>query len=77
MKMILSFFVGAVVGAAAALMFSPSSGEDLRAQMRAEAEAGSQKIHADWQQGMAGLHTRMDKLQADVSQMRQKGAPEA
>ena len=77
MKMILSFFVGAVVGAAAALMFAPSSGEDLRSQMHAEADARAQKFHTDWQQGMDGMHTRMDKIQADISQMSQKDAPEA
>jgi gas vesicle protein len=77
MKMVLSFFVGAVVGAAAALMFAPSSGEDLRAQMQAEADARTQKFHADWQQGMDGMHVRMDKIQTDISQMSQKDAPEA
>lgn len=77
MKMILSFFLGAVVGAAAALMFAPSSGEELRAQMRTEADASTEKLHADWQKGMEGMHTRMDKMQTDISQMRHKDAPEA
>ena len=77
MKMVLSFIVGAVVGAAVALIFAPSSGEDLRAQMHAEAEARSQKFHADWQKGMDGMHARMDKMQADISQIHNKDAPAA
>ncbi|NKQ36215.1 MAG: hypothetical protein HF973_11445 [Chloroflexi bacterium] len=77
MKMILSFFTGAVVGAAAALMFAPSSGEKLRGQIRAEADARSQKFHADWQKGMDEMRTRMDKMQSDISQMRHKDEPAA
>jgi gas vesicle protein len=77
MKMVLGFIAGVVVGAVAALMFAPSSGEDLRAQIRAEADARSQKFHADWQKGMDEMHARMDKMQTDISQMRHKDAPEA
>ncbi|NKQ36222.1 MAG: hypothetical protein HF973_11480 [Chloroflexi bacterium] len=77
MKIVLSFIIGIAVGAAAALMFAPSSGEDLRAKMHAEADARTQKFHADWQKGMDGMHARMDKMQADISQMRHKDTPEA
>ena len=77
MKMIVGFVVGAVVGAAAVLMLAPSSGEDLRAQLRAKADASAQRFHADWQKGMEEMHTRMDKIQTDISQMHHKDASEA
>jgi gas vesicle protein len=45
-KWILGFVIGATVGAAAALFFAPSSGQELRARLSQEMAAKRQQIEA-------------------------------
>ncbi len=66
LKVLISFFVGAAVGAAAALMLAPSSGEELRQQLHDVADADRERMRVEYQRGMEDLHSRMDKMSAAV-----------
>jgi len=66
LKVLISFFVGAAVGAAAALMLAPSSGEELRQHMHEIADADRERMRVEYQKGMEELHTRMDKVSSAV-----------
>ena len=47
MKWILGFVIGAAVGAAAVLLFAPSSGQELRTRLSPEMAAKRQQLEAD------------------------------
>ena len=66
MKFLSGFFVGALVGAVAALLFAPEKGEDLRARLRAETEREYHRIQGQLQQGMTQLKDQADKLSKEV-----------
>ncbi len=66
MKSIFAFIVGAAVGAIAALLYAPQSGEELRARIREEAELERQRLQAQYERGLAEMHARVDKVQQDV-----------
>lgn len=66
MKYVLSFFMGAVVGAAVALLYAPSSGEELRTNIKTQADTQYARLQEEWQKGMSELHTRMDKISVDL-----------
>ena len=66
MKSIFAFIVGAAVGAIAALLYAPQSGEELRARIREEAELERQRLQAQYERGLSEMHDRVDKVQQDV-----------
>ncbi len=66
MKLIFGFVLGAAVGAIAALLYAPQSGEELRARIREEAELERQRLQAQYERGLAEMQARMDKVQQDV-----------
>ena len=66
MKSIFAFIVGAAVGAIAALLYAPQSGEELRARIREEAELERQRLQAQYERGLTEMHARVDKVQQDV-----------
>jgi gas vesicle protein len=66
MKYVLSFFIGAAVGAAVALLYAPASGEELRANLKTQADAQYAKLQEEWQKGMQDMHDRMDKMSSEL-----------
>ena len=72
MKYALSFLLGAVVGAAVALLFAPSSGEELRTNIKTQADAQYARIQDEYQKGMQEMSSRMDKLSGDLQTMSSK-----
>ncbi len=66
MKSMFAFIVGIAVGAIAALLYAPQSGEELRARIREEAELERQRLQAQYERGLTELNTRMDKVQEDI-----------
>jgi gas vesicle protein len=72
MKFVLSFLLGAVAGAAVALLFAPSSGEELRANIKTQADTQYAKLQSEYQNGMQELHARMDKLSSELQSSRSK-----
>ena len=63
MKYMIGFFFGAFVGAVVALLLAPSSGSELRAELRSGAEVELNKFEAEW-------HTRLQEVSANVELMR-------
>jgi gas vesicle protein len=66
LKVLISFIFGAAVGAAAALLMAPSSGEELRSHLHEVADADRQRMRAEYQKGMDELHVRVDKMSSAV-----------
>ena len=66
LKVLISFFAGAAVGAAAALLLAPSSGDELRHHLHDMAEADRERMRADYQKGMDDLHVRMDSMSTGI-----------
>lgn len=64
MKYITGFFFGAFIGAVVALLLAPSSGSELRAELRAGAETELNKFEAEW-------HRRLEEVSANVEAMRE------
>lgn len=69
MKYALSFLLGAVVGAAVALLFAPSSGDELRANIKSQADTQYARLQDQYQKGMQEMQTRMDKMSSDLQTM--------
>jgi len=65
-KLVISFVLGVVVGAAAALLLAPKSGEDLRLELRQEAVAERERLQKEYAQAQEQLHQRVDKMQSEV-----------
>ncbi|MFN2220608.1 MAG: YtxH domain-containing protein [Anaerolineae bacterium] len=77
MKELGFFLLGAAVGAVAALMLAPSSGEELRAQIQSTAEKDVERLQAEWEKGMEKTNEQIAKLQADVKQALQREEAES
>ena len=66
MKYTMGFVFGAIVGAAVALLVTPSSGEDLRKQIKSRADVEVAKLQDEWQKGMQEVQNRLDKVSTEV-----------
>ena len=69
MKYALSFLLGAVMGAAVALLFAPSSGEELRTNIKTQADTQYAQLQDEYQKGMQEMHTKMDKMSSELQSM--------
>lgn len=69
MKFALGFLLGVVVGAAVALLYAPSTGEELRANIQSQADTQYARLQDEWQTGMQEIQTRMDKMASDMQAM--------
>ena len=67
MKYITGFFVGAFVGAVVALLLAPSSGAELRAELRSGAEVELDKFEAEWHQRLQELSANVESMRDDLS----------
>jgi gas vesicle protein len=69
MKYILSVLIGALTGAALALLFAPSSGEELRANIKDQMDTQYAKLQLEYQKGMHEMQTRLDKVSSELQAM--------
>ena len=69
MKYALSFLLGAVMGAAIALLFAPSSGEELRSNIKTQADTQYAKLQDEYQKGMQEMRAQMDKMSSELQAM--------
>ena len=72
MKYVMGFLFGAVFGAAVAFLSAPSTGEELRANIKTQADTQYAKLQDDWRKGMQELHDRMNKMSGDLQAMASK-----
>ena len=66
MKFMIGFIWGAMIGAAVALLYAPSTGEELRANIKTQADTQAARLQEEWQKSMSELQGRMDKLNSDL-----------
>jgi len=57
---------GALIGGAVALLFAPSSGEELRAKIKTQADTQVARLQDQYQKGMTELQTRVDMMSNDL-----------
>ena len=73
MKYVLSFVLGTAFGALAgttiALLLAPSSGEELRGNIKTKADAEYVKLQEEWQKGRQEMQLRMDKMSNDLQKL--------
>jgi gas vesicle protein len=72
MRYVLVFLLGALSGAVAALLFAPSSGEELRANIKTQADAQAAKLQSEYQKGMKDMNARIDQLSSQLQASRSK-----
>ena len=65
MKPIVYLLLGAVAGAAIALLFAPESGAELRSTIQSTAGKDVSKVQAGWQAAVAKANEQLGKKQAD------------
>jgi gas vesicle protein len=73
MKYVIGFLLGAGIGAAVALLFAPFSGDELRTNIKTQANTQYARLQDEWQKGMQEMQTRMDKISNDLQAMSSKG----
>lgn len=59
--------VGAAIGAGVALLYAPKAGEDLRAEIRSEADAEVQRVRDEMNARVQDLNTKLDKARNDLA----------
>ena len=57
---------GALIGGAVALLYAPSSGEELRANIKTQADTQVARLQDQYQKGMTELQTRVDMMSNDL-----------
>lgn len=63
---VISFVLGLIVGAVAALLFAPSSGEELRAQIKSEAEVRLEKLNAELEKSLGEVREAVEKTRTEL-----------
>jgi len=69
MKNALSFLLGGLTGAVVALLLAPSSGEELRSNLKTQADTQYARLQDDYQKGLQELHTRLDKINSELQSL--------
>ena len=68
MKYIVSLMLGALIGAGIALLFAPSSGEELRSNIKTQADIQAAKAREEWQKGVKGVQEFVNQANAGSKQ---------
>lgn len=67
---------GALIGGAVTLLFAPSSGEDLRSNIKTQADTQYARVQSGVQKGVQEVQTRVEKISSDL-QARSGGSKDA
>lgn len=70
---LVSFIIGAAVGAVLGLVFAPMSGRELQYRARKEGQLQAQRAKYEWNQGVGSLTKQVDALRQQVTTMSNKG----
>jgi gas vesicle protein len=68
MKFAVRLLLGALLGALIALLFAPSSGEELRSNIKTQADIQAAKAREELQKGVQGVQERLSKLTTENKQ---------
>ncbi len=68
MKYAVSLLLGALLGALIALLFAPSSGTELRSNIKTQADLQAARAREEWTKGVQGVQERVNKLNAGKQQ---------
>ena len=68
MKYAVSLLLGALVGATIALLFAPSSGEELRSNIKTQTDVQAARAREEWQKAVQGLQEQVNKLNREQKQ---------
>ena len=63
---IVSFLAGAFVGSVVALLYAPKSGEELRTQIRTEADATVKRASVEWNKAVQDIQHQIEDSQTQV-----------
>jgi gas vesicle protein len=63
---IFSFLTGILVGVAVGLLYAPMSGEDLRKEIRAEAEVELKKAEVEWNKRLKEVNESLETMRSEV-----------
>jgi gas vesicle protein len=69
MKYLLTFLSGAFVGAVSALLFAPKSGEELRTQIRTQAETEFERAGVEWRKAQGEFSAKLDEIIAQIKDL--------
>jgi len=72
MKNIMSFLFGVVVGAAVALLYAPSTGEEMRSNIKTQVDTQYVKLQDEWQKGLQEMQARLDMMSSDLQALASK-----
>ena len=71
---------GALIGSAVALLLAPSSGKELRANLKTQADTQYARLQDEYQKGLQQVQSQMDKMSSDLQAMtsrsKETGNPE-
>ena len=68
MKNVVSLLLGALLGATIALLFAPSSGEELRSNIKTQTDVQAARAREEWQKAVQGLQEQVNKLNREQKQ---------
>ena len=66
MKYAFGFVFGVIVGGAVALMFAPTSGEELRTNIKSQVDVQSERLQEEFKVRMQQMQARMDQLSSQM-----------
>ena len=69
---VLGTLFGALIGASAALLYAPTSGEELRANIKTQVDAQYARLQEEYQKGLQQVQSRMDKMSSDLAAMKSR-----
>lgn len=76
-KFMKGIWYGALIGAVAALLFAPKRGEELRRDIRHEAEALRDEARSKLEQASTTLDRQADKLEQKVQEVQEQATGDA
>ncbi len=68
MKYAFSLLLGALLGALIALLFAPSSGQELRSNIKTQADIQATRAKEEWSKSVRGIQERVNKLNDERKQ---------
>ena len=68
MKYIVSLILGALIGAGVALLFAPSSGEELRSNIKTQADIQAARAREEWEKGVKGVQELVNQVNTASTQ---------